>query len=679
MVATRHRAPISPPSAKPSDSQNLSYPRATISSAWIYCWPPTKAFEAYALRDAEIAAKFYVRLKKVAKDVAQLGDLPATASTHAIALFRKTLKASGIDFNQVFGVEDYTPVLYDETHGHLRKGKTEKRLINRRDMYEHFITKCYHGGRNECFVAGPTVVGLYNDYDLAGAYTTGMVDFPVIDFQRPARVSRDPQDFRGYVVGFAHVSFTYPEPVRYPALPVESETHGLIYPRSGSSYCTAPEIEVALGQGCHITIHDGIIFEQAKDSPRVFEAFTTEIRQLRAQHPKGSLLEQYVKLIGNGLYGKSAQGLKEKRVFDAGQLKSVKLPPSPITFAACAAHVTGFIRAVMSEILHHIPHHRTVVSATTDGFLTDATEAELYLDGPMAQRFAALCHRVAPGKPMLECKHQGEQILAMKTRGQLTAAAFEDKPIILAKGSVSPPLKRQRDMSADQFKALQNEYMVSLYLDRAPGQRTEIRPFVSLRDQMTRDWDVIRLSRSVRLNLEFDFKRRPTNPVMHPVAGKEHLAFDTEPWVEVAEMDIAREIFDEWKKANCLKTIEDWNNWQDFYQPRKTLKSARRQGKVVGMNVTQEGAPGVLLRTFLRAYTRELWGLQKTMSYPALANLLTERGYPTTKDDISNANRAKHGPAEGCCARTAETEALAGLLKEIFPQLEIEKFFPPEE
>lgn len=657
------------------------------------------AFEAYALRDAEIAAKFFVKLTALAKKISKVRELPSTASNHGIALLRQTLKDQGIDFNEVFGLENRTPIVFDERKGRLCRGKTEKVRINRRDMYEHFITKCYHGGRNECFVAGPTEIGLFNDFDLAGAYTTGMVDFPALDFSKRATIPTDPKEFAGHVVGFAHVRFAYPEATRFPTLPVESNAHGLIFPLSGESYCTAPEIEVALGQGCEIEILDGVIYDHAPGSPRVFEPFVTKIRELRKQfkdqfkssektgNPRPGLLlwEKYIKLVGNGLYGKSAQGLKPKRVFEAGDLKHVELPHSPITYAACAAHVTGFIRAVMSEILRAIPADRIVVSATTDGFLTDATEAELKdcLNGAIASRFNALCQRVAPGSSMLELKHQGAQILAMKTRGQLTASAFEDKPIILAKGSVSPPVMAADGTAPEAFKRLQNEYMVALYLNRQPGQRTEIRPFVSLHDQMVHSQDVIRLSRSVRLNLEFDFKRKPVNPVMRVVNGQTHIAFDTVAWNTAGEVDHVRELFDDWAFRHCLKTLDDWNSWEDFRVSKGTL-NALRKGKRTNINLTVKGGKGLLLNTFVRAYVRNMWGATKVLSYAKLAdwlNNLMEMNFPENerlvfrKHDITYAARKGNEPVEGCCAREPAYVHLLELLTALCPQLQGDRFF----
>ena len=64
-------------------------------------------------------------------------------------------------------------------------------------------------------------------------------------------------------------------------------------------------------------------------------------------------------------------------------------------------------------------HMQKIISATTDGFITDAEYSELNLSGPMALRFQALCERVSPDSKMLELKHRVRQVVAMKTRGKL--------------------------------------------------------------------------------------------------------------------------------------------------------------------------------------------------------------------------------------------------------------------
>ncbi|MDP2025608.1 DNA polymerase [Sulfuriferula sp.] len=619
------------------------------------------AFEQYGLRDAEIAVRFYLRLLDFSKEVTGKWSLPATASSLAVTIFMNQLKESGVNFNAAFGVEETSSTCWSATTSSVVTRK-DKSPIPMRSMLEPFAASCYSGGRNECYVFGPTDVGVYNDYDLAGAYTTGMVDLRHIDYEN-FWITHDPADFVGHVLGFAYVKFAFPEGTRFPSLPVRNRDNGLVYPLTGFSYCTAPEIEVALNLGCDIEIKHGIVIPWLDGDDRLFEPYVLGIRKLRARFVKGSLDELYAKLLGNGLYGKTAQGLKMKTVFEAKTMKSVELPKSVLTNAAIAAHTTGFIRAVLSEQIASIPSHRNVISATTDGFLTDADESELILDGPMARRFQGLCERVAPGSKMLERKHKVRQLIAMKTRGQITAMPFDDEPIILAKAGVSPGI------DAD----LHNDYMIDLFMCRTHKDMAITWPFTPFREQWVKDADVVRLKRKTKLNLEFDHKRRLVSPRMVAVDQCEHVSLVGVPWNDLAECERARAIFNGWRRLRCLRTLDDFEDWEDHYLFSLVRDRLQKSGvKGFGIRATNKGVVDVFRRLFLRAYAQGLCGLTKAMTYGALADWLTEKGYETKADDLKNAKRDAF--VENAVPPTRRVLKLAAVLVEGFPSIEINKF-----
>ena len=620
-----------------------------------------QAFEAYGLRDAEIAVLFYKRLQAFAKRETGSASLPSTASGLAVRMFTTQMESDGVDFNAAFGVADSDTVYWNAKKSGVVT-KSEKSPIPMRAIFEPFIADCYSGGRNECYSFGPTDIGVFNDFDLAGAYTTGLVDLRHIDYDN-FRATHDPREFKGHVLGFAYVMFEFPDGTRFPSLPVRNRDNGLIYPLSGFSYCTAPEIEVSLNLGCKITILFGIIIPWRDGDDRLFEPYVIRIRDLRKQFDKGGLDELYAKLLGNSLYGKTAQGLKKKTVFDAKTLKSVELPHSGITNAAMAAHTTGFIRAVLSEQIASIPDHRVVISATTDGFITDADETELKLDGPMASRFHALCGRVAPDTKMLERKHKVRQLVAMKTRGQLTALPFDGEKIILAKAGVSPDVEKEKH----------NDYMVDLFMGRQAGDKTKTRPFTPFREQWVDDADVVRETREATLNLEYDMKRRLFNPRVIAVHNGEHIALDSEPWKSLDECERARAIFKGWREKRCIKTIEDFEDWDDHYQFSLVRDRLQKSGLIgFGMRATNKGIVDVFRRLFLRAYAQRLCGLTRTMTYKELADWLTSHGYPTTTDELKNAKRARF--IEHAIPATRRVLALARVFEAGFPSIEISKF-----
>jgi hypothetical protein len=487
----------------------------------------------------------------------------------------------------------------------------------------------------------------------------------VIDY-RGARACTDPQQFCGHVVGFARARFRYPPGTRFPGMPVRWREHGILFPTSGLTYCTAPEIEAALGAGCQVDIEFGVIFPWKENLTPIFLPFVAAVREQRSMYPKGSPGEQYAKLAGNAVYGKTAEGLKPKRVFDMRGMTSIALTPTAMTNAMIAAHITGSVRGVIAEILAGVPPHREVVSVSTDGFLTNARLDELDLSGPVTRRFQALCDLVA-GTPaaMLEVKHRARQVIAMRARGQATAIAEDSQNPILARAGVQ----------IDGSKAEKNAVMVRLFLGRGPGDKVRRRLFTPLRDQFLGDKDVVRRDEKVKLNLEYDMKRRPVSPRMVEVNGQQHVAFGTDPWETVEEADRARSLFDVWRRDHCMKTLEDWADWELFRQTGEARRRRVAAGGRVGIRVTKADYADALRRVFLRAYVRNAWGSVRSKPNAEVARLLTEAGYPTTANDLKNARRT--AAVSGAIPRTPEVDTLVATLHTLFPDVAIERALIP--
>ena len=87
-------------------------------------------------------------------------------------------------------------------------------------------------------------------------------------------------------LALAYVEFKFPSDTRFPSLPVRGSNDGLFYPLTGFSYCSAPEIEVALNLGCEITVKHGVIIPWLDGDARLFEPYVTNIRDLRKSYEK---------------------------------------------------------------------------------------------------------------------------------------------------------------------------------------------------------------------------------------------------------------------------------------------------------------------------------------------------------------------------------------------------------
>ncbi len=522
----------------------LGLPKLTIPAPYSitnmreYLLGDRAGFEAYALRDAEIAVRYALQVRNFCARELMIDRVPATIGAMAVSRFTKTLKENNMSPEVCLGTHIKTRELWLTEKQAFRTIKNPASVPSR-ELFETFPINCYHGGRNECFMMGVTPSDHWYDYDLAGAYTTGLLDILTPDYGN-IRLSKNPDDYCGHVMGFALVTFRFPESVPYPSLPVRTDQYGLFFPLSGESWATAPEIELALSLGAEMTIHNGIIVPWICDtslhnseSTSVFLPFVQQVRENRNRHIKGSLEEKFWKEIGNSLYGKLAQGLRAKTAFDTARGLNRSLPPSSVTQPFFAAHVTGFIRAVVGELMNALPSDSSVVSVTTDGFLTNCPLNKINMSGPLSSRFQSLCDIVDPGSSMLTCKHEVSQLIAMKTRGQLTYRAIQGKPVVHARAGVKPP--------ADIPRSDYNDYMVDLYLNRLPGQTLSRSTLISTREMWLSESDLVSREQDIRLNLEFDFKRQPVQPAMN----EGHLLMFSRPWDNMEEALQQRSLFDD--------------------------------------------------------------------------------------------------------------------------------------
>ena len=615
----------------------LGLPKLTIPAPYSitnmreYLLGDRAGFEAYALRDAEIAVRYALQVRNFCARELMIDRVPATIGAMAVSRFTKTLKENNMSPEVCLGTHIKTRELWLTEKQAFRTIKNPASVPSR-ELFETFPINCYHGGRNECFMMGVTPSDHWYDYDLAGAYTTGLLDILTPDYGN-IRLSKNPDDYCGHVMGFALVTFRFPESVPCPSLPVRTDQYGLFFPLSGESWATAPEIELALSLGAEMTIHSGIIVPWICDtsphnseSTSVFLPFVQQVRENRNRHIKGSLEEKFWKEIGNSLYGKLAQGLRAKTAFDTARGLNRSLPPSSVTQPFFAAHVTGFIRAVVGELMNALPSDSSVVSVTTDGFLTNCPLDKINMSGPLSSRFQSLCDIVDPGSSMLTCKHEVSQLIAMKTRGQLTYRAIQGKPVVHARAGVKPP--------ADIPRSDYNDYMVDLYLNRLPGQTLSRSTLISTREMWLSESDLVSREQDIRLNLEFDFKRQPVQPAMN----EGHLLMSSRPWDNMEEALQQRSLFDDWRQTHTLKTLADWDDWCDFLYCRTVFSDMK-------LKVGSKRSDDILVRLFLRALTQCQWGLmlkdKKSYSCKEVAEWLTSEGYSVTVTDVKNAVRAK--------------------------------------
>jgi hypothetical protein len=584
-------------------------------------------FERYALQDAVIAARYLQRIWDVLPT--QLGvDKPVqTLGAAGVILIRKAIENLGISPDRYFG------------YWRHRGGKHY--LPSLTEAWP-FASNCYHGGRNEAFYLGYTPIGtdLY-DVDLTSAYTTAMAMIKVPDWESAKQESEiERLAVVGEAMTFARVRFSFPEGTRFPALPVRAGVRGLVYPLNGTSWCTGPELVVALSQRAKIIVEVGWRIEWVEDSASPFESFTRTINNVRKNAKAGGdvLLDKLAKEIGNSGYGKTAQAVemtrtvtdggidapRGKRVFDSrsGQMKT--LPPSSITNPMMAAMTTGLVRAAVSEALGRLPNDAVVCSVTTDGFLSSIPVEAVDNTGPVAKAFIEARTRITPDNATIwEQKHRIGRALVTKTRGTITDKPFDiDDPgtPVLARAGC-----KLDDKPDDPWEECAQ--WGKAYAKREHDTRFINKSLTPLRTQWINDADLVEVKTRVRLNLDFDMKRA----LVHPVDVDGLITADTRPWSTVEEFDRHRDALENWKKSQrrVLKTVADLNDLHEW--------TMARPGQRASGSTTQSGRPP-LVNAFLKAVTRGALE-HGQWPYKRIADFLTACGWPVSIDTVKQSKK----------------------------------------
>jgi hypothetical protein len=151
-----------------------------------------------------------------------------------------------------------------------------------------------------------------------------------------------------------------------------------------------------------------------------------------------------------------------------------------------------------------------------------------------------------------------------------------------------------------------------------------------------------------------------------------HVAFDTVPWQTIDEVEKVYVLFSSWKQKHCIKTLEDFDAWEDYYQTHLALEKIRDRGRLP-IQITEEGSIGLLKRLFLRAYNKRCWGMSRPLSYKDLTTLMNRIGFNVTEYDAKNGNKGKVYDNMVPC--TVLTKPLVNKLKKIIPELDITKIF----
>jgi DNA polymerase type B, organellar and viral len=628
-------------------------------------WP---LFRRYAIHDATICSDFTWQIIDQYERLTGTKRIPVTLTSIGIDRLMASWKQQGLDAEAVVGRESHRQKRWHDNLGHYITSNVNVLSVDCAE-HERLASEAYHGGRSEQFWFGPGFRADWVDYDLASAYPTAMSKIGKPDWSC-IKVTNDPHEFGIDTLGCARVQFEFPESVRYPTLPVRT-ANGLIFPQKGESHCAAPEIYLAMRLGAKVTIKHGIIVPTDASTP-IFGPFIRHCLDQRKQHPKGSFHNLFWKETANAIYGKTAQGLLGKRVYVMNAGGTQPLPPSKITNPYFAAYITSYVRAVLGEIINRLPASVCIFSCTTDGFISNASPSDIAQAqlGPLGISFSAAREVLTGGRSVLEAKHKIAVPLGWKIRGQATLVEgepVEGEPgfnIVLAKGGI------HLDQDFDTLFA-RNAEIVRMFFDRRPHDEIVFSALTGIRDIVEHGADLVAKRIKRRLNMEYDWKRRPLATTDHP--GYSHLCFSTAPWETVEQFQSMRYLFERYSSKHpvSLKTAADFEQLAYYVESYNRLPEAERK------SLRKDRTDLRKLRSVLSAarHSKEfgLAEIEGVRTAQQFAALLESCGIPCTRADAENGKRksvARHSVPE-----TDRAVAAVKRLGELLPALEGSELF----
>lgn len=403
-----------------------------------------ESFKDYAIQDAVICLIHALFMEEFVFKMGVIG-IPLTLSSISKAYVENKWALDKYKGYQISG---------EYLIGETSKTQTPKGLfsVGSIGLYTSFYIANYKGGRNESFMYGIDKTKKWFDYDLISAYTTGMALLGDPDYQNGRKITVKELEWmkaEDIILSYIIIKtyFKFPEDVKYPSIPCFVDKDTTVYPLTGEAVLTGSEYLLAKEQGCELTISDiyYLPFKQPQEVSKgvikePYKPFFSTIKELqasRAEHKAGTINNLIYKEMGNSLYGLVVKGISNKLKFDTRLKTTVRMEAGILSNPVLASWITGFIRSVLGELLHNTHKLKgSVVSVTTDGFITDVEDLEAKIlkmsedKQNLLKMYKESRIKLSNVSTALEIKKQGSSIFSWTTRGQFSL----DSKIMAATG-----------------------------------------------------------------------------------------------------------------------------------------------------------------------------------------------------------------------------------------------------
>lgn len=585
---------------------------------------PSLFFE-YASRDSVVTLLYFTSLYGENRS----GQVSATgAAAKVVKKTMGTYLGCGIDerFDRVFrGLERRVKGTVPDPRkaGFIEESNLEP-ISRKVAEIQQYGSQAFRGGFNASSRIGwypaPTC-----DFDLQGAYPTAMAVVPDIDWEDPIHHEFNHHemrlsDFSLPVIGeypllpmVGYFRFEFPPDTRFPSLIVDCD--GVpIFPLTSEGvdgvYACGPEVFVALKLGAKVFCERGFVLNtlchsdgsESRSLAHGVKRLLKDRALAKELFGKGSLVEMFLKLLANAVYGKVAQNVVPKQTWSTFAKAMETLGASAITNPISAALTTSIVRAELIAIMNQLEGlGYEVYSVTTDGFITNASQDVVdSLDMMGFKRFMEESRSFltdGESRDIWEAKHEHTKpILNLTTRGNVAVELGG----VLAHNSTRSPFSPEDFDTHDEYERADRDWLIKQCLSRKDPVAYCVPEWPSLKDLAQGKPFVIKnVTRRVRM--DFDLKRAvdwdSIKDVVVEYDGEQYTIanFNTRPYHTV---DDARRAREKRKSVAVLRTKADW----ELY--RLKLSTAGKGFRI-------EDPDFAVLMSCIRGHRQGLWVIEE--------------------------------------------------------------------